>query len=69
MVLVWSRKSYLGPAEIASFLFVVLFKDGGRRVSPRFHLFLVLIKGMKGRGGFKIFLRGPKDGKTLLRTS
>ena len=27
--------------EIASFVFLVLFKDvGGRRVSPRFHLFV-----------------------------
>ena len=27
--------------EIASFVFLVLFKDvGGRRVSPRFHLFI-----------------------------
>ena len=35
-----SRKSYLGPAEIASVVFLVLFKDEGRRVSPRFHLFV-----------------------------
>ena len=33
------RKSYLGLAEIASFVFLVLFKDEGGRVSPRFHLF------------------------------
>ena len=38
--MVWSRKSCLGPAEIASFVFLVLFKDGGRRVSLRFHLFV-----------------------------
>ena len=37
---VWSRKSCLGPAEIASFVFLVLFKDGGCRVSLRFHLFV-----------------------------
>ena len=38
VLVVWSRKSYLGPAEIIFFVFLVLFKDGGRRVSPRFHL-------------------------------
>ena len=35
VVLVWSRKSTLGPAEIASFVFLALFQDRGRRVSPR----------------------------------
>ena len=40
MVLEWSRKSYLGPAEIASCVFLVSFKDGGRKVSPRFHHFV-----------------------------
>ena len=29
----------LGPAEIESFVFLVLF-TGGRKVSPRFHLFV-----------------------------
>ena len=36
----WSRKSCLGPVEITSFVFLVLFRDGGRRVSLRFHLFI-----------------------------
>ena len=36
----WSRKSYSEPAEIASIVFLVSFKNGGRRVSPRFHLFV-----------------------------
>ena len=40
MVLVWIRKSCLGSAEITSFVFLVLFKDGGRRVSPRFRPFV-----------------------------
>ena len=40
MVVTWSRNSSLGPAEIASFVHLVLFKDEGRRVSPRFHLFV-----------------------------
>ena len=30
----------LGPAKIASFVFLALFEDGERRVSPRFHLFV-----------------------------
>ena len=40
VLVAWSRKSGLGPAEIALFVFLVLFKDGGRRVSLRFHLFV-----------------------------
>ena len=35
-----SRKSCLGLAEIASFVSLVLFKNAGRKVSPRFHLFV-----------------------------
>ena len=31
------QKVFLGPAVIASFVFLILFKDWGRRVSPRFH--------------------------------
>ena len=38
-MVVWSRKSCLEPAEITHFVFLVLFNDGGCRVSPRFHLF------------------------------
>ena len=36
----WSRKSCLGLAKIASFVSLILFKDGGRKVSPRFQLFI-----------------------------
>ena len=36
----WSRKSCLESAEIQSFVFLVLFNDWGRRVSPKFHLFV-----------------------------
>ena len=36
----WNKKSCLGPAEIASFVSLVLFKTAGRNVSPRFHLFV-----------------------------
>ena len=40
VLVAWSRKSCLGPVEIASFVFLVLFKDGGCWVSLRFHLFV-----------------------------
>ena len=30
----------LGQAEIASFVSLVLFKNAGRKVSPRFHVFV-----------------------------
>ena len=34
------QKSLLGPAEISSFVCLVLFKDGEHRVSRRFYLFV-----------------------------
>ena len=40
MVVTWSRKSSLAPAKIAFFVCLVLLKDEGRKVSPRFHLFV-----------------------------
>ena len=40
LVVVWSRRFCLEPVEVASFLFLVLFKDWGCRVSPRSHLFV-----------------------------
>ena len=40
VLVAWSRKSCLGPAEIASFASLVLFKNVGLKVSPRFHLFV-----------------------------
>ena len=50
-----SKKSYLGPVDIASFVFLVSFKDCGRRVSPRFHLFVSDVnQGMRKRVEFKI---------------
>ena len=49
MVLMWSRKSCLGSIEIAFFAFLVLFKDGGCRISPRFHLFFSDVD--QGNGG------------------
>ena len=36
----WGRKSYLETAEISSFVLLFKFKDGGRRVSLIFHLFV-----------------------------
>ena len=44
MVVAWSRKSYLGRAEIASFVLLVLFKDGVSCVS-----FVSDVKGMRRR--------------------
>ena len=44
MVVAFSRKSCLGPAEFVSFVCLILFKDGECRVGRRFHvLFLMLI--------------------------
>ena len=40
MVVARSRKSSFGPDEIASFVYLVLFKDKERRVSPTFHFFV-----------------------------
>ena len=37
LLVAWSRKSCLGPAEISSFVFLGFFKDGGRRVTLRFY--------------------------------
>ena len=66
----WNRNSCLRPAEIASFVFLVSFKDGGLNVSPRFHIFVSdFNQGMRRRWKFKIFLRDPRNGKILLRSS
>ena len=40
VLVAWSIKSCLGPAEIASFVSLVLFKNAGRKLSARFHLFV-----------------------------
>ena len=62
MVVAWDKKSYLGPAKILSFVYLVQFKDGGRRVSLRFHLFVSDVDPgnedfMCKRVDAKIFLR------------
>ena len=46
------------------------FIQGGRHkmIQDFIFLFLMLIKGTKGWDGFKIFLDGRRDGKTLLRS-
>ena len=51
-------------------MFLVLFKSGERRVTPRFHLlFLMLINETEKQDGFKeIFLHDCRYGKTLLRS-
>ena len=47
VVVAWGRKSYLGPDEISSFVYLVQFKDRGCRVSLRIHLFFLMwIQGM-----------------------
>ena len=62
VVVVWSRKSCLGPAEITFFVFLVLFKDGGRRVSPRYHLFVSDVnQGIKDAGWVQDFLAWPQE--------
>ena len=40
VLVAWSKKPFLGPAEIVSFMSVVFFKNAGWNVSPRFHIFL-----------------------------
>ena len=50
---------------MASSVFLVLFKRGGHRMN----LFPILIKGMRRWSKFKIFMRGPRDGKIFLRYS
>ena len=51
MVVLWSRKSSLGPVKIASFLCLVLFKDEGRRLSPRLHLFVSYVNHWNEEAG------------------
>ena len=40
VVELWSKKSYSEPVQNASIVFLVSLKNGGRRVSPRFDLFV-----------------------------
>ena len=40
VVVAWGKKSYLGPAKIPSFVYLLQFRNGGRRVSLRLHLFV-----------------------------
>ena len=61
-------KALFRAAEIASFVFLVLFKDVCK-VSQRFHHFVSDIKGMRRQYEFKIFLLGPGDGKIFIRSS
>ena len=50
VALAFSRKSYLGPVEIVSCVFLVLFKDGGRKVSPKCHLYVFGVNQGKEAG-------------------
>ena len=49
--------------------FLVLFKDGECRASPRFYLFVSDVNQENARNGLKIFWRAHRDGKTLLKSS
>ena len=50
--------------------FLVLFKGGGCRVSPRFHLFVFDVnQGNEEAGWMYDLLHSPRDGKTLFTTS
>ena len=49
--------------------YLVLFKDGGHKMSPRFHLFVSDVnQGNEGLGWVQDFLCDRRDGKTLLRS-
>ena len=69
-VVAQSRDSCLGLAEIASFVFLVYSRMGDPAlVQDLIFLFLMLIKEMRRRCEFKIFLRDLRDGKILFRSS
>ena len=55
VVVVCTRKSCLGLAEITSSVFLVLFKDGGCMESPRFHLFVSDVNQRIKDGGISRF--------------
>ena len=58
--MVWNSTSCLGPNEIRSFVFLVLFKDERCRVSPRFNLFVSDVnQGMKDVAWVQDFLAWP----------
>ena len=56
MLVAYRRKSCIGLAETACFVFLVLFKDGGCRVSPIFHLVSDVNQGDEEAGWFQDFL-------------
>ena len=63
-LVVWRRKSCLGLAEITSFVFLALFKNWGRRVRPRFHLFVSDVnQGIKYAEWVQDFLAWPQGWK------
>ena len=51
--------------------FLVLFKSGGHRVSPRFHflVFDVDQQWQEGKGWVQDYLGDQRDGKTLFRSN
>ena len=71
VVVAWSQKSYLRPAEISSFLVLVKFKNKGRRLSLRLNLYISDVDPgnediMCKRVGAKIFLCDPHPASPIL---
>ena len=73
--MIWSKTSYFGLSEIASLVFLFLFKDGERRVSRKFHLFVSDVNQWSenvnqwSEAGFKISLHDSRGREILLRSS
>ena len=63
----WSTKPCLGPTEIASFVFLVLFKDGGRSMSLIFCLYVSDVnQGNVEAGWIQGFFAWPQGWLLLL---
>ena len=57
----WSRKSYLGPVEIASYVCLVSFRYVEHMVIPRFHLLVFdMNQENEEAGGVQDFLMWPQ---------
>ena len=65
MVLAWSRKFYLGTAEIASCVFLVLFKYKKCKVSPKCYLYAFDVNQGKEVGRVQDFLACPQGWKNI----
>ena len=65
----WISKSYLGPAEIATFVYFFSLNPGerGEHLAIGFFMFLVLIKGMRRGGESKIPIYCPRGLRAFLQ--